>query len=183
VPPVATRRLLRTAEAAAIARCHEATIRARAMAAPRQPSGCAVQLRATAQQQAQDDLRREREEWRERQRLSEAMRWNTRDRRRRRAVRDGLNRRAVDLCFRATITDLPCWLRCSTRRRRSRAGMIIRPLTADPLRHNELTQSCPVRPRRPHLPWLMRVRCRHSPGTHGVTPRRGTARCTAAGCG
>ena len=29
----------------------------------------------------------------------------------------------------------------------------------------ELTQSCPMRRRRPHLPWPMRARCRSTPGT------------------
>jgi hypothetical protein len=37
----------------------------------------------------------------------------------------------------------------------------------------ELTQSCHVRPHRPHLPWPMRVRCRRSPSTHCVSRRRG----------
>ena len=38
----------------------------------------------------------------------------------------------------------------------------------------ELTQSCPVRPRRPHLPWPMRARCRSTSRHQG-----GSFRCPA----
>jgi hypothetical protein len=42
-----------------------------------------------------------------------------------------------------------------------------------PAAGGELTQTCHVRPRRPHLPWPRRVRCRRSPSTHCVSRRRG----------
>ena len=49
----------------------------------------------------------------------------------------------------------------------------------------ELTQSCPVRPRRPHLPWCMRARCRSTSRHQGglATLQGGTWRHTPAAGG
>ena len=50
---------------------------------------------------------------------------------------------------------------------------------------SKLTQSCPVRPRRPHLPWPMRARCRSTSGikVSGATLAGGTWRHTPAAGG